>query len=91
MKQTAVVCDLFRDKKDHQNDGVMARVTPGMPLAMACAGEKVRIISLAGGRGMQQRLASMGLNVGSDNHHGCSLDELYVQGTALCFFSQHLF
>ena len=35
MKQTAVVYNLFRDKKDHQNDGVMARVTPGMPLAMA--------------------------------------------------------
>jgi hypothetical protein len=48
MKQTAVVYDLSRDKKDHQNDGAMARVTPGMPLAMACAAEKVRIISLAG-------------------------------------------
>jgi len=63
MKQTAVVYNLFRDKKHHRNDGVMARVRPGMPLAMACAGEKVRIISLAGGRGMQQRLAC-GLDCG---------------------------
>jgi len=88
MKQSAAVYDLFDDKKDEEIDAVL---TPGMPLAMACAGEKVRIISLAGGRGMQQRLASMGLNVGSDNHHDCSLDELYGQGTALCPFSQHLF
>ncbi|MBW1741180.1 MAG: ferrous iron transport protein A [Deltaproteobacteria bacterium] len=41
-------------------------MTPGMPLAMACAGERVRIVMLAGGRGMHQRLASMGLNVGSE-------------------------
>jgi len=63
MKQTAVVHNLFDDKKDQEIDAVM---TPSMPLAMACAGERVRIVSLAGGRGMYQRLASMGLNVGSE-------------------------
>ena len=37
-----------------------------MPLAMAIPGLKVRIISLAGGRSLQERLISMGLNVGSE-------------------------
>ena len=63
MKEGAVVYDLFDHKKDHQND---ARMTPSMPLAMACAGEKVHIHSVAGGRGVHQRLASMGLSVGSE-------------------------
>ncbi|MCK4728492.1 MAG: ferrous iron transport protein A, partial [Desulfobacterales bacterium] len=63
MKQTAVVLDLFDDKNDQVVDALM---TPAMPLAMACAGERVRIVSLAGGRGMHQRLASMGLSVGSE-------------------------
>jgi len=63
MKQSAAVYDLFDDKKDEEIDAVMA---PNMPLAMACAGERVRIISLAGGRGMHQRLSSMGLSVGSE-------------------------
>ncbi len=63
MKQTAIVHNLFDDKKDQEADVV---TTPAMPLAMACAGEKVRIVSLAGGRGMHQRLASMGLSVGSE-------------------------
>ena len=63
MKQRAVVYDLFDEKKDQEIDAVM---TPSMPLAMASAGESIRIVSLAGGRGMQQRLASMGLNVGSE-------------------------
>jgi len=63
MKQGNVVYNLFNDKEDYQNDAVM---TPSMPLAMASAGEKVRIHSLAGGRGMHQRLSSMGLNVGTE-------------------------
>jgi len=63
MKQSAAVYDLFDDKKDQEIDAVM---TPAMPLAMASAGERVRIVSLAGGRGMHQRLASMGLNVSSE-------------------------
>lgn len=37
-----------------------------MPLAMTIPGTKVRIISLAGGRGLQERLISMGLSVGSE-------------------------
>ena len=63
MKQTAVVYDLFDDKKEKGIDAVM---TPSMPLAMACAGERVHIHSVAGGRGVHQRLASMGLSVGSE-------------------------
>ena len=63
MKQSAAVYDLFDDKKDQEIDAVMP---PSMPLAMACAGERLRIISLAGGRGMHQRLSSMGLSVGSE-------------------------
>ena len=63
MKQSAAVYELFDDKKDQQIDVVMA---PSMPLAMACAGEKVHIHFVAGGRGVHQRLASMGLSVGSE-------------------------
>jgi len=63
MKETAVVYDLFHDEKDKEIDPVM---TSCMGLAMASAGEKLRIVSLAGGRGMHQRLSSMGLSVGSE-------------------------
>lgn len=63
MRQRAGVYDLFNDKNYQEVDAVM---TPGMPLAMASTGEKVRIVMLAGGRGMQQRLISMGLDVGSE-------------------------
>ncbi len=63
MKQMAVVHELYSDKEDQQTGPA---VTPCMPLAMACAGERVRIVSLAGGRGMRQHLSSMGLNVGSE-------------------------
>lgn len=56
------VNDWFNDKNAHRKDAI---VTPTMPLAMACAGQKLCIQSLAGGRGLRQRLTSMGLNVGS--------------------------
>ena len=61
MKEGAVVYDLFEDKKNQEIDTV-----PLMPLAMASAGEKICIIKFASGRGMCQRLSSMGLNVGSE-------------------------
>ena len=37
-----------------------------MPLPMASPGKRVKIVSLAGGRGMQERLISMGLGPGSE-------------------------
>jgi len=37
-----------------------------MPLPMVSTGKKIRIVSLAGGRGMQQCLTSMGLCPGSE-------------------------
>jgi len=40
--------------------------TYAMPLPMVSTGKKIRIVSLAGGRGMQQRLTSMGLGPGSE-------------------------
>ena len=37
-----------------------------MPLAMASPGEHVRIVGFRGGKGMERRLRSMGLNQGAD-------------------------
>lgn len=37
-----------------------------MPLPMAATGKKIRIFSLEGGQGMQERLTSMGLGPGSE-------------------------
>ena len=37
-----------------------------MPLPMTSPGKRVKIFSLAGGRGMQERLISMGLGPGSE-------------------------
>ena len=37
-----------------------------MPLVMVSPGQKVKVISLAGGRGLQRHLADMGLNIGSE-------------------------
>lgn len=37
-----------------------------IPLPMAVLGKRVKILSLAGGRGMQERLISMGLGPGSE-------------------------
>ena len=37
-----------------------------MPLPMAAPGKKIRIFSLEGGRGMQERLTGMGLGPGSE-------------------------
>ena len=36
------------------------------PLAMAQEGERVRIQALRGGKGLEMRLTSLGLNVGSE-------------------------
>ncbi|MBW1973037.1 MAG: ferrous iron transport protein A [Deltaproteobacteria bacterium] len=36
------------------------------PLSMAPQGEKLKIVSLGGGRGLRARLSSMGLAVGSE-------------------------
>lgn len=36
------------------------------PLRLAGEGERVRIVSLRGGRGFHDRLAGMGLNVGAE-------------------------
>jgi Fe2+ transport system protein FeoA len=63
MKQRAGIYDLFDGKNYQEVDAVMR---PGMPLTMAGTGEKVRILMFASGRGMRQRLASMGLDVGSE-------------------------
>ncbi len=37
-----------------------------LPLALASEGERLRIISLRGGRGFHEKLISMGLNVGDE-------------------------
>ena len=37
-----------------------------IPLTMACPGQKVRVVSLMGGRGLRGHLVGMGLNVGSE-------------------------
>ena len=37
-----------------------------IPLPMASPGKRVRVVSLSGGRGMQERLISMGLGPGSE-------------------------
>ena len=39
---------------------------PTIPLVMASPGERVRIIGFMGGKGMERRLTSMGLNRGAD-------------------------
>jgi ferrous iron transport protein A len=36
------------------------------PLSMASLGQKLKIVSLLGGRGLQQRLTSMGLGLDSE-------------------------
>jgi Fe2+ transport system protein FeoA len=63
MLERAVVYELYEDKKNQAIDDSTVSV---MPLAMASAGEKIRIVKFASGRGMCQRLSSMGLNVGSE-------------------------
>ncbi len=63
MIERAVVYDLYEDKKNQAIDG---RKVSAMPLALASAGEKIYIVKFASGRGMCQRLSSMGLNVGSE-------------------------
>ena len=62
MFEKAVVYELYEDKKNQAIDSTVSV----MPLAMASAGEKIRIVKFASGRGMCQRLSSMGLNVGSE-------------------------
>lgn len=37
-----------------------------MPLVMASPGEKLRVVSLAGGRGLQGHMINMGLGPGSE-------------------------
>ena len=37
-----------------------------LPLALASEGERLRIVSLRGGRGFHEKLVSMGLNVGDE-------------------------
>ena len=37
-----------------------------MPLSMASPGERIRIVRIQGGRGVQGRLTSMGLNQGAE-------------------------
>ena len=37
-----------------------------IPLTMVLSGKKVKIVSLTGGRGMQERLVSMGMGPGSE-------------------------
>jgi Fur family ferric uptake transcriptional regulator len=39
---------------------------PAIPLTMVSPGERVRIIGFTGGKGMERRLTSMGLNRGAD-------------------------
>ena len=36
------------------------------PLAMAQEGERIRVLLLRGGKGLEMRLTSLGLNVGSE-------------------------
>lgn len=62
MKQAATVHNLFRGKEET----IRQATRHSMPLAIACAGESVRIAALEGGRGLRQRLMSMGLNIGSE-------------------------
>lgn len=44
----------------------LRRREPTIPLIMATPGERVRIVGFLGGRGMERRLASMGLNLGAE-------------------------
>ena len=37
-----------------------------LPLALAGEGERLRIVSLRGGRGFHEKLVSMGLNIGDE-------------------------
>jgi ferrous iron transport protein A len=41
---------------------------PSFPLSQAGEGERVRIVALRAGRGMDQRLTEMGLNIGTEIH-----------------------
>ena len=43
----------------------MTAAAPSYPLAMARAGETVRIVGLAGGRNLDRRLTDLGLAIGS--------------------------
>jgi len=43
-----------------------SKSTESFPLIYANPGEKVRVVSLAGGRNMCQRLIAMGLNIDSE-------------------------
>jgi ferrous iron transport protein A len=45
---------------------VTAGGSPAYPLALAAPDERVRITLLRGGRGLAERLASMGLSVGTE-------------------------
>jgi ferrous iron transport protein A len=63
MLERAVVYELYEDKKNQAIDGSAVSV---MPLALAPVKEKLRITTFASGRGMHQRLSSMGLNLGSE-------------------------
>jgi len=63
MLERAVIYELYEDKK---NQAIDNRKVSVMPLALASAGEKKCIVKFESGRGMCQRLSSMGLNVGSE-------------------------
>ena len=48
------------------NTGTEASGSAAFPLAMAREGARVRIHKLVGGKGLEMRLTSLGLNVGSE-------------------------
>ncbi len=50
----------------NESQGQGMNASPAFPLALASAGERVRIASLSGGRGFQERFMSMGLAIGDE-------------------------
>jgi ferrous iron transport protein A len=60
MQQKAFVHESYVAEENRTEPGLL----PAMPLSIANAGQRVRIVCFAGGRGICRRLSSMGLNVG---------------------------
>ena len=55
---------LIEPGPERSSEGLSSR--SALPLALASEGERLRIVSLRGGRGFHEKLVSMGLNVGDE-------------------------
>jgi len=56
----------FQKTEEQRSQGRYALSSNFFPLSMASGGERVRIADLRGGRGFQEKLISMGLNIGDE-------------------------